>query len=218
MRIVIISADDLAVATARRAIARGHDVVIVEKDKERIEALSDELDCGFLNGDGSKPAILREAGPEDTHVLLSIGPDDQSNILASLVGRSLGFGRVITKIIDPEFQHICAELGLDETVIPNSAMARTLADMAEGRQVYEVSALLRGDLHFFGFVADEATAGPVEDLDLPAHSKLIAIYREDEPILPGAGATIEANDQVILLADDRAREKLTERFGRQATA
>jgi len=218
MRIAIVGADDLAVATARRLIERGHDIVVIEQDKARIDALAEDMDCGFLQGDGSKPAIQREADPEATDLIMSIGPDDQSNIIASVVGRSLGFKRVITKITDPEFQPICTELGLEETVIPNSTMARTLADMAQGRHVVEASALLRGDLHFFGFVADEAAAGPVADLDLPKRCEVIVIYRGEDSILPQADTEIAENDQVVLLADDAALDALSERFGGRAGA
>ena len=74
--------------------------------------LSQELDCGFICGDGSRPAILREADPQHTTVLYCLTGDDKSNMIASLVGRSLGFGRIVTKIDDPELEHICLELGL----------------------------------------------------------------------------------------------------------
>lgn len=218
MRIVIVGADDLGVATARRLIDRGHDAIMIESDKERIDALSDELDCGFLKGDGSKPAILREARPEKTDVLISVGPDDQYNILASLVGRSLGFGRIITKITDPEFQHICAELGLEETIVPNATIARTLADMAEGRQVFDASALVRGDLHFFSFVADEATAGAIAELSLPRQCKVIVLYRDGDYVLPDDDSLIEAGDQVVVLAGSHALDTLRERYGGQTAA
>ncbi len=50
--------------TAEYLIERGNEVVIIERDKKRIDELSEELDCSFLHGDGSKPAILREVNPQ----------------------------------------------------------------------------------------------------------------------------------------------------------
>ena len=89
-------------------------------------------DCGFIHGDGSKPAVLREVGPQHTDVLCCFTDNDQSNILASLVGRSLGFRRIFTKIDDAEFQPICIELGLTDLIIPHLQAARALADLAFG--------------------------------------------------------------------------------------
>ncbi len=128
MRVVIIGASSLAVVTAKLMRERGEEVVIIEHDKDHIDALSEELDCGFLHGDGSKPAILREADPKGTDVLFALTDNDQANILASLVGRSLGFKRVVTKIQDAEFEHICKELGLEDIIVPSRTIGRFLAE------------------------------------------------------------------------------------------
>lgn len=94
---------------------------------ERIEDLSDRLDCSFLNGDGSTPAILREVGPEQTDVLFCLTDSDQANLISGLVGRSLGFRRVILSIQDSEFEGICRELGLvEDTILPSRTISRYL--------------------------------------------------------------------------------------------
>lgn len=212
MRIAFIGASHLGVATARIAIERGHDVIIVERDRERIAALQDELDCGFIHGDGSKPAILRELGPKDTHILVCLGADDQSNILASLVGRSLGFDRVITKITDPELDHICTELGLDETIIPDDTMARTVADMMEGRDPLSLSNIVRGDVRLFRFVAEDDDAGPAGELELPRRTKVVLLYRGDEPVLVGPETEVHKGDEVVLVTRRDELAALRERW------
>ncbi|MEJ2652537.1 MAG: NAD-binding protein [Gammaproteobacteria bacterium] len=64
MRIVFVGAGSVAVMTAAMLVKRGHEVVIVESDKQRIDELSTHLDCGFVHGDGSTPAILKETKPK----------------------------------------------------------------------------------------------------------------------------------------------------------
>jgi len=134
MRAVFIGAGALALATARLLREKGEEVVIIEQDKERIDGLNEEIDCGFLHGDGSKPAILREANPEGTDVLFALTGNDQANILASLVGRSLGFKRVVTKIDDPELEHVCKELGLEDVIVPSRTIGRFLAERHSERE------------------------------------------------------------------------------------
>jgi trk system potassium uptake protein TrkA len=101
MRFVFIGSGSLAVLTGRMLAERGHEVILIEQDLAIIDALREELDVGFLHGDGTRPAILREAGPEATDLLFCVTRDDQANIIASLVARSLGYARVVTKIEDP---------------------------------------------------------------------------------------------------------------------
>ena len=214
MRIVIVGASTLAVATATILLQRGHEVIIVEREKERIAAPSDTLDCGFVQGDGSKPAILREVGPKDADALLCLTDHDQENILSALVGRSLGFSRVVPKIEDPEFEHICVELGLTDTIIPVQAMARTLADTLGGLDILELATFIRGEVRFFPFLAREEDTGAVADLKLPAESSVICLYRGDKFIIPQPDTKIAKGDEGVLITHSRNLPDLRKRWGK----
>ena len=131
MRIVIIGASRAAVQTTNLLLEKGHEVVVIEADQERIDELSDHLECGFLLGDGSKPAILKEASPENTDALLCMTDSDQDNIISALVGRALEFDRVILRIADPDFESICEELALDDVILPDLEFGRSLVALIE---------------------------------------------------------------------------------------
>jgi len=207
MRAVFIGAGVLAVATVSYLLKRGHEVVIIERNKEVIQELSLELDCGFLHGDGSKPAILREADPDHTDTLFCLTNSDQANIIASLVGRSLGFKRVVTKIDDPEFEHICLELGLEDTIIPAQTVGRHLADICEGRDPLEISTMIREEARAYSFVVRANQAGPLSEFDLPEQTRVVCIYRQDRFILPEPDTQLKAGDEVVLLTN---RDRLTD--------
>ena len=198
--------------TARFLLKRGHEVVIVERDKERIAALAEELDCGYVNGDGSKPAILRETDPDSTDVLFCLTGHDQANIIASLIGRSLGFARVVTKIEDPEFEHICIELGLKDTIIPARTIGRHLADLFEGQDPLELSTMIRDEARAFSFVIHEKDAAAVKDLGMPNDSLVVCIYREGKFIMPEADTELKAGDEVVVITHRRNLPALEERW------
>ncbi len=187
-------------------------MVIIERDKDCIDALAEELDCGFLHGDGSKPAILREADPAQSDVLFCLTNNDQANILASLVGRSLGFPRVVTKIEDSEFEPICMELGLEETIVPTRTIARYLADMFEGRDPLELLAMIRDDARAFSFIARKEDEVPVQDLDLPTTARVICIYRGERFIVPDDRTRLSENDEVVIITDRKDLQALEERW------
>lgn len=212
MKIVIVGAASVAVATADTLISRKHDVIIIEADKERIDALKDSLDCGFINGDGTKPAILRETKPTKEDLLLCLTKNDQANILASLVGRSLGFERIVTKIEDPELEHICRELGLSDIIIPDRNTAQTLADMVTGQLAEDFAAFFKGDVRLFSFVRGDDDPGVVKDLSLPERTRPIMIYREDDVILPDADTALEKGDEIVLITMADKFDSLKERW------
>ena len=212
MRAVFIGAGDLTNMTARQLLDTGYEVIIIEQDKARIDELSSDMDAGFIHGDGSKPAILREADPSATDFLFCLSGNDQDNIIASLVGRSIGYQRVITRVEDPSYEHICMELGLTDIIVPDYTIARHLADMCAGQNPLEVSALIKGDARVFSFVAGEEDEGPVAELQLPAGSRLMFLYRNEEFMLPDADTALQEGDEVVIISNSKALPELKTRW------
>lgn len=201
--------------TARSLLKRGHEVILIDEDKERIDALADEVDCGLIWGDGSKPAILKETDPDTTDFLFCLTKNDQANIIASLVGRSLGFKRVITRIEDPEFEHICIELGLEDTIIPVLTVGRYLADMFEGQDLLDLSAIVKDTARVFSFICPAENEGSVRDLELPRHSRVICVYRKGKFLMLEGGADVLAGDEVVVLTHEKNLPALREKWSPQ---
>ena len=212
MRIAFVGAGEVAVRTAELLIERGHEVIIIENDQEKIDALSDTLDCSFLHGDGSKPAILREVGPEQTDVLFCLTDSDQANLISSLVGRSLGFKRVIPSIQDPEFEGICWELDLKDTILPSRTISRYLADMVEGLDILELSTVIKGEARFFAFTVDKEKEKSVADLELPKNAKVICYYRDGRFSLAHDETKLRKGDEMVILTHSENIGELRERW------
>jgi trk system potassium uptake protein TrkA len=131
MRLVFLGATQLAVTTAEHLIADGHEVIIIERDAEKIEELSGKLDCAFLHGDGSKPDVVEETDPAATDIFYCVTNHDQTNIIASLIAKNLGVSRVVTIVEDEDFVPICEHLGLTDTIIPVRTISRHLAGLVK---------------------------------------------------------------------------------------
>ena len=215
MRLAFIGSNSLTLTTAEMLLEAGHEVILIEKDKERIEDLSERFDAGFLHGDGTEPDVLRDAEPENTAVLFCLLDSDQTNIIASLVGRSLGFKRVVPCISNPQFQRICNELGLEDAVLPNRAVASHLVNLLHGEKSLEMSSLIRGDAEVFNFVVGEDEAGELGKLELPADTRIICLYRDDKFTLPEKVSELETGDEVILITHRERMDELKERWAPQ---
>lgn len=212
MRIVFVGAGDLTVETATLLIDRKHEVVIIESDKDKIDNLSESLDCSFLHGDGSKPHILKEAGPEHADFLFCLTENDQYNIIAALVGRSLGYGHVIVQIHDDDYLKICQELKLEHTITPSKTIGRYLADIVSGVDILELSSLIKGEARCLMVKIDKQTKGSVEDLDLPDEARVICLYRDEEFQLADPETALRIDDEAIILTHSRHLADLTKRF------
>jgi trk system potassium uptake protein TrkA len=212
MRTVFVGAGKVSLGTAKALIKKGHEVVIIETDKARIDELSEEMDCSFLQGDGSQPNILSEVNPAQTDVLYCLTDSDQANVIASLVGRSLGFKRVVTSIGDPQFEGICHELGLKDTIIPSRTISRYLEDMVGGTENIDLSAVIKDEARFFIFTAKEENAVAAKDLKLPADAKVICYYRDGKFSHADEETTFRIGDEIVILTHSKNMAALQERF------
>lgn len=212
MRVVIVGASNLAAATAESLIQRGHEVVMVERDRARIEELGERLDAAFVAGDGIRPSILKETSPDECEALLALTSGDQDNILAALVGRSVGFQRVLPKVSDPELEHVALEVGLTELLVPDRTMAQAIADRVEGGHGAGGEQMIPGGFRLFTFIAtlDDAERECLKDL--PRGVKPLAIFRGDGFVLPSETDQVHAGDRVLLiLPADRYDDMLESR-------
>jgi trk system potassium uptake protein TrkA len=212
MRALFIGTTPLSVMTARILLRRGHEVVMIERDKERIDNLSEELACGFIQGDATRPDILKEADPSTTNVLYCLTNNDQTNIIASLVGKSLGYPRVITRIDNQQFEHICIELGLKDTIIPDRTIGSYLADMFEGHDPLVLSTMIRDEARVFSFVTRDDDQGSIDELALPDECRVVCLYRNEKFILPEKDTDLKIGDEVVLITHRNNLEELTRRW------
>jgi trk system potassium uptake protein TrkA len=213
MRTAFIGSNSLTVTTAELLLADGHAVVIVERDRERIDELAERLDAGFVHGDGTSPDVLRDAEPENTDVLFCLLESDQTNILAALIGRSLGFARVVPRVNERQFQHIADELGLTDTVLPNQAVASHLRNLLGGEKSLELSSVIRDDAAVFSFFAGPDEAGPVDALELPERTRIVCLYRDERFRLPAETRRIRDGDEIILICAREQLDMLHRRWG-----
>jgi trk system potassium uptake protein TrkA len=218
MRIIFSGASPTAIVAARELIKQGHDIVVIEIDREKIDALADDLDCSFLHGNAGKPAILTQVDPKQCDLLFCLTDSDQANIITSLLGRSMGFDRVITGIEDEDLVSLCEELGLQDTIIPTRTISRHLSNIVNGLDNIELSTLLRGNARFFSFTAGKGEEGGIDELDLPAKARVVYYYRDDEFRFADPDSQIQKGDEIVILTHSEHLSELSERWDPKAVS
>jgi trk system potassium uptake protein TrkA len=212
MRVIIVGAGTLGTRTARLLLQRRHEVIVIESDAELAGSINDYLDYGVLHGDGTRPAVLGEADPSHADALLAVTGNAQTNLIASLVGRSVGFTRVTARIDDEEFEHVALELGLTDTIIPARTIGRYLADVVEGNDILELTGAIKGDARVLLFSAREEDEGAVAQRGFPDGARVSHLYREGEFILADQDLHLRKGDEVVIVSHRKHLENLQSRW------
>ena len=204
MRIVVAGASALGRAAARHLIAAGHEVVVIDRDRAVLDRMSDKLDCGLIEGDATLPSILREAAGDRFDALVAVTNSDEDNILCAVVGRSIGFDRVVPQIIKPELCAICDELSLDDVVTPHETVAAGLTDLlgpAGAGKDSAHDAHLSGELRLASVTVSASMADTaVSDLPIAGSARALVVRRGDTEALVEPSTVLREGDELILLA------------------
>ena len=200
MRVVILGASRFGTAIADTLIEAGHEVVVIDQDRERLEALAERLDCGMLSGDGTMPSTLREVWRDENDVCVAVTNASEDNILACLVARSVGFGRVIPQIVNSELMRVCEELELTDAINPHATVAQDVADALEDRTELDHETALTNQLALKRVHVPERLAGTVlGDLELPQDARCVALIRDEDECLADAELSLEAGDHILVV-------------------
>jgi trk system potassium uptake protein TrkA len=200
MRIIILGASRFGTAIAETLIEAGHEVVVIDKDRERLEALAERMDCGMLRGDGTMPSTLREVWRDEKDVFIAVTNASEDNILACLVARSVGFGRVIPQIVASELMRVCEELELTDAINPHATVAQDVADALQDRAELDHETALSNQLALKRVHVPQRLDGlRMDELELPGDARPVALIRDEDEHLPDGDTVLKAGDHVMVV-------------------
>ena len=118
MQIIVIGCGKVGSSLAEILSADGHDIVIVDSDRNAFKLLGPDFGGITVTGVPIDQDVLKLAGIETCDALTAVTPDDNINIMACQVAREIfKVPRVIARIYNPERENVFHEFGL-ETICP----------------------------------------------------------------------------------------------------
>jgi trk system potassium uptake protein TrkA len=165
----------------------------------------------MLEGDGTMPTTLREAFRDENDVFVAMTNASEDNILAALVARSIGFGRVVPQIVSSELMNVCKELDLNDVINPHATVAEDFAEALQDRAELDHETALRNELALKRVHVPQRMSGDTYgDLDLPEGTRGIALIREEEERLIEEDVELREGDHILFVLD---RDRLDDLSG-----
>lgn len=120
MNIIIIGCGKVGSKFAQVLSDDGHDVVIVDSDRNAFKLLRHDFNGITVTGVPIDQDVLKQAGVENADAFAAVTPDDNVNIMACQVAKEIfRVPRVIARIYNPEREHVFHHFGL-ETICPTN--------------------------------------------------------------------------------------------------
>ena len=217
-QVMIIGGSRTTVYLARLLRENGIEVTVIERDREKCDALCDAIpDAHIVCGDATHSEVLQEDGISSIDGFVSLTGDDGDNIITSLYARSCNVGKVITKINSEHFADILVNSGLDSIVSPKKIVAeqlaryvRALSDSA-GSSMETLYRLVDGRVEVLEFqVQDDSACIGISLKELPLRQNVLisAIIRGRKCLIPNGNTVIEEGDHVIVVTTSEHLRRL----------
>jgi trk system potassium uptake protein TrkA len=213
VHVVIVGGGLVGSSLAEKLSGDGHDVVLVEQDRELVAELNDRLDVQTIRGNGATVPVLLQAGIENCDLLLATTDSDEVNMVVALVGSTLfKVPRVVARLRhqghEESFNKIASEIGGEMLAInPDEATVERIMSLLPVPGAVDVVPFFDGRLLVAGFRVrpDSEFAGLMLShlrLLFPATPMLVvAIRRDGQWTVPHGEDEIQAGDLVYFAMD-----------------
>jgi trk system potassium uptake protein TrkA len=212
---VVVGLGRFGVSVATTLAENGHDVLAIDRDPEKVQAISGDV-THAVEADATDEEALKTLGVRNFDVaVVSIGDNVSANILCTLILKELGVPYVIVKAPDKLHGKVLSKVGADRIVYPERDMGVRIAqnlissnvlDYIEFAPEYGVIEIL---------ASDNMVGRTLKELELRASFdvNVMAIKRGDQLyISPGAEDKIEVGDKLVLMGKNENLDKMRD-FG-----
>jgi len=210
MNVLILGAGEVGFNVAQRLVKEGANVVVVDKDMQLLQRVSDCMDVKTVHGHASLPSVLERANAANADLLIAATTNDEVNMLACQVAHSLF--KVPTKMArvrEPEYvrhEKLCGrdDLPIDLIISPETEAAKAIVKRFQISSAADAQEFANGRITLVGLRvppkselagvslmdSGEAMAGLSVNIVAHEHNRTWRVPRGDTVLL--AGDTIYA--------------------------
>ena len=213
MKIVILGAGAVG-STLASLLSEENDLVVVDHDLSALHRLEEEADVKTLLGEASYPNILVKAGIQEADMMVAVTASDETNIVSCMIAKVLNKSvKTIARVREISYLKgktkeamESGEIPIDIHISPEQLITEHIQGIIEIPGSLQVMEFGQGKLNLVAVRAVEG--GPMighEIGDLKKHmpkidTRVAAIFRKGESIVPSGSTVIDADDEVFFIS------------------
>ncbi len=215
-RFAVMGAGEVGFHLARTLSREGHSVMVIDLDPSLRERVEDAMDVGMVLGNGTHVPVLEAAKVRNCDLFMAVSSSDEANLAASVLAKSLGAKRSVVRvgIADDVTTHrrtyekvFSADLLLSTQLLSTTRILNHLL----GHSTLAVEYLAHGKVQLRKIHLEEGsllTRKPLSEVDLPAGSLVVALFRDNELIIPSGIDKAQVGDHALILCRSESTGKV----------
>ncbi len=216
MYVMVVGAGKVGWNIARELLEKGHEVTLIENDRERYQTVEQELEHNIQYGDASELWVLERAGVQRADMVIAVTGDDEDNMLICQVAKEKYLcERIIARVNNPRNLEHFELLGVRPVVSATDLIIRLIEHEVPEYGLVHLLDLPEQHLEIIELLLPEgspATGQRVGDLTLPDGTLLISVLRGSEGLIPNADTVLEPGDEILAVLDPKIEDEVTAYF------
>ncbi len=222
LKIIIVGCGKVGTTLVEQLAQEGHDITIIDKNAEKIQTLSNMHDVMGIVGNGASYSVQKEAGIEDTDLIIAVTESDELNLLCCTVAKRVGDCAAIARVRNPEYNkeisYLRDKLGLAMVINPEYEASREAARILYLPSALEVNAFAHGQAELIKFKIPEGNlldGMTIANLSQQVKTKVLicAIEREGKVTIPSGNFTMVAGDIISFVSSRKNVKSFLENIG-----
>ena len=123
LKIIVVGAGKVGDTLVNRLAEEGHDLVIIDKNVDRLTELANLCDCMGVIGNGASHEVLEEAGVSNADLFIAVTESDELNLLCCTIAKQFNkklatIARVRNPDYGKEIPYLRSKLSLEMIINP----------------------------------------------------------------------------------------------------
>jgi trk system potassium uptake protein TrkA len=214
--VLVIGGGKVGYYLTKELIGSGHEVVLMEKDKERANQIADEIGSIVISHDGCEGKYLAEAGANRADIVAAVTGDDEDNlVICQMAKHHFDVPRTIARVNNPKNEALFKHLGVDELISPTRMILGSIEQDIPVHELLHLGALGEGELELIEAhlqLGSPAIGRAPKDLNMPEGCSLFAVIRDGvaTPLRPDT--ILAEGDKVIAIGKADCEKLLHEQL------
>jgi len=228
LKIIIVGAGEVGFHIASRLSLEDKDVIVIEKNADALRRISENLDVQTVEGSGSSPAMLEQAGIKEADILLAVTNSDETNLVASLFANILSPATIkLARIRGEEYLMYQDALshdpyGIDVMINPEVEAVKTVERLLQVPGAVDVGEFADGRIKLIGVRLDGSCSvcgtRLIDLIHRTGDKKILvaAIIRDEKLIIPSGEDLLLKGDLVYFVSEENELKEALKIFGKRA--
>lgn len=209
MKIIIVGLGQTGTTLVSALSGDHYDITVVDKDKARVDRITDKFNVNGIAGSGASRETLMAAGADTADAIVALTPVDEINLLSCMQAKALGTGRSGARLLLPDFVHdyesLKKQYSIDYFVKPKSDIAEEIFRNIGMPGFMKLEGYWGDSLQIIdlNILKDSPLAGKTL-ADIKQSMKLdmlvVSVIRNDKLIIPDGSLMLKEGDNIGIVA------------------